>query len=133
MPANGLRSRNANQMQGASKAKTLHAFAVRNLRKICADRARSFVAALKACNADRSPTDPLDSHLDVLALLRSPMFLDYALTHVGLQAVNADPELAAIMGELDLPDEANARLAAEIDAGAMQAFKAALSRPKPAV
>jgi hypothetical protein len=114
-------------------AKTLHAYAVRCLRKICAERARSFVEAIKTCNADRSPTDPRDSHLDVLALLRSPMFLDYALAYVGLQAVNADPELAAIMGELDLPDEANARLAAEIDAGAMQAFKAALARPEPVV
>ncbi len=114
-------------------AKTLHAYAVRCLRKICAERARSFVEAVKTCNADRSPTDPRDSHLDVLALLRSPLFLDYALAYVGLQAVNADPELAAIMGELDLPDEANARLAAEIDAGAMQAFKAALARPEPAV
>jgi hypothetical protein len=116
-----------------NKSKTLHAFAVRNLHKICADRARSFVAGLKACNADRSPTDPLDSHLDVLALLRSPMFLDHALAYVGLQAVNADPELAAIIGEFDLPEDSNARLAAEIDAGAMRAFKAALSRMAPAV
>jgi hypothetical protein len=114
-------------------AKTLHAYAVRCLRKICADRARSFVEAIKTCNADRSPTDPRDSHLDVLALLRSPMFLDYALAHVGLQAVNADPELAAIMGEFDLPDDDPVRRAAQIDAEAMAAFTAALARRGAAV
>lgn len=138
----------AEQIRAHGSAKTLHAYAVRNLRGICAARSRSFVAALKACNAGKSLTDPEDSHLDVLTLLRSPMFVDFALAHAALEAVNADAELGKVMAELDpLLDnieaaskcerlesagasDARSRLAAQIAAQELLAVEAALNCPE---
>jgi hypothetical protein len=105
-------------------AATLQAFALRNLRKINTDLGRGLVAALKVCNmgGGRSFVDPGESYLDVLSVVRSPVFTDVAVAAAALKAAEADEELQDIARKLDpLLDELAEAQAREAEARATAA------------
>lgn len=109
--------------------RTLQAFAVRNLRQINIDLGKGLAAALRVCTLGgaKSLVNPSDCYLDVLGVVRSPVFTDAAVAAAALKAAEADPELTETVGKLDpLLDELAEAKAAE----AAAADKAAEERKR---
>jgi len=97
----------------------LQVFALRCLKKVRSDLGRGLVVALKTCNlgGGRSLTDANESYLDVLGIVRSPIFADVAVASVALEAAEADPELQEISRKLGpLVDELHEAKAREAEA-----------------